>query len=145
MSKQKGFTLIELLVVIAIIAILAAVVLVALGNAAASARDSTRKADLNSLMTALELYSTNTGAYPAGAACATPPNTGAIGATPGGGDICSGYALVDGTGQQYISRLPTAPANTTNYQWTGSTAGYTLTAQLEVGGGTFTCADGSCY
>ncbi len=56
MSKQKGFTLIELLVVIAIIAILAAVVLVALGNARNTAQDSSRKADSNSVMTAVELY-----------------------------------------------------------------------------------------
>lgn len=140
MSKQKGFTLIELLVVIAIIAILAAVVLVALGNAAQSARNSTRKADLNSLMTAMELYNTTNGAYPANGVCAA---AGVI-AAASGGTICNGSALTDAGGTTYIAVLPNDPNGTQTYTWTGDATTYSLTVGLE-GGGTFTCTDGSCY
>lgn len=56
MSKiKKGFTLIELLVVIAIIAVLAGLVLVRVGSAAADARDSRRRNDLNQIKKAIEM------------------------------------------------------------------------------------------
>jgi prepilin-type N-terminal cleavage/methylation domain-containing protein len=61
---QKGFTLIELLVVIAIIGILSAVVLVSLNSARAKSRDARRLSDLRQIMTALEIYYNDNGAYP---------------------------------------------------------------------------------
>jgi type II secretion system protein G len=64
LQKKKGFTLIELLVVIAIIALLASIVLVALNGARSKARDSTRRADLKQISTALELYYNDNGSYP---------------------------------------------------------------------------------
>ncbi|EKD49854.1 MAG: hypothetical protein ACD_63C00026G0001 [uncultured bacterium] len=137
MQKQKGFTLIELLVVIAIIAILAAVVLVALGNARRDARNASRRADLNSIMTAIELYATNNGSYPGAGTC------GAAGVVATGSSVCGGSAFLDSS-TTYIQRLPgnpTPPGG--NYGWT-STNNYTLTASLEPSG-TFTCSNGSCY
>lgn len=62
---QEGFTLIELLVTISIIGILAAVSLVGLQNTRASARNARRKADLESVKSALELYKSDCGRYPA--------------------------------------------------------------------------------
>lgn len=142
MKKQKGFTLIELLVVIAIIAILAAVVLVSLGNARQDARDSSRRADINSIMTAMELYANNNaGAYPATGVCAA---NGVI-ATASPGTVCAGSPLADAT-TTYISSLPTDPG-TTNYTWSGNAAGYTLTATLEnppAGITQFVCSAGAC-
>lgn len=54
--NQDGFTLIELLVVIAIIGILASVVLASLDRARSLARDSQRKASLEQIRVAMELY-----------------------------------------------------------------------------------------
>lgn len=58
MSK-KGFTLIELLIVISIIAVLSTIGLTSFVGIQSRARDSSRKNDLNTLATALELYYQN--------------------------------------------------------------------------------------
>jgi len=59
----KGFTLVELLVVIAIISILIALSLVGIQGARKSSRDSRRKADLESIRSALELYKADKHSY----------------------------------------------------------------------------------
>lgn len=65
-NTKKGFTLIELLIVITIIGILAAALLPQVLGAPARARDASRVADLNQIVTALETYATdNDGNYPA--------------------------------------------------------------------------------
>lgn len=80
--KQKGFTLIELLVVIAIIGILSAVVLVSLNSARAKSRDARRLSDVRQIMTAMEIYYNDNGAYPDdGGATADPASTGPTGTT----------------------------------------------------------------
>ena len=63
---KSGFTLIELLVVTSIIALISSILLVALNNARVLARDVVRKADLNQLATALELFYDTYGLYPCG-------------------------------------------------------------------------------
>lgn len=62
--KSKGFTLIELLVVIAIIGILSTVILSSLSSSRERARDAKRKADLNTIRTALTMYYLDYGNYP---------------------------------------------------------------------------------
>lgn len=66
--KKRGFTLIELLVVIAIIGILAATVLIGMRTARAKARDTQRKSNVASLVTAMESYYDDNTNYPALAA-----------------------------------------------------------------------------
>lgn len=76
MKTRNGFTLIELLVVMAIIALLSSVVLATLATARSKARDSRRVADIQQLMTALELYNDANGHYPGSTSCgATVPRT----------------------------------------------------------------------
>ncbi len=143
MSK-KGFTLIELLIVIAIIAILAAVVLVALGNARTQAQDSARKSDLNSIMTAVELYkTTETGDIVPDLAALC----GVDGVFCDDTVVCTDNVFTGAIHGVYIQNLPVDPDTTTNYGCSVDASGnYTVTATLIAdGGGTFTCENGSCH
>ena len=114
-KAQKGFTLIELLIVVAIIGLLATLAIVSLSSAQERARDTKRVADLKSIQTAVELYFSDNGSYPA------------AGATWDGG---VGTNLAD-----YINTLPTDPQNTGTAVYTyfvNTTDGvYALGAELE--------------
>jgi type II secretion system protein G len=62
--NRNGFTLIEMLVTMTIIAILAGVSIFALQGARVSGRDAKRKADLETIRSALELHKADCGVYP---------------------------------------------------------------------------------
>jgi len=121
-KSKKGFTLIELLVVIAIIGLLSTIVMVFYGNAREKARDSRRLADLKQMQTALELYYTDEGDYPAGS-----------GVTLGTAD----YACLNNTGwhttgcaDAYMGNVPADPSGGT-YVYTVASTSYTVDAALE--------------
>lgn len=101
--KSKGFTLVELLVVMTIIAILAGLGLVSYQGARKSARDGKRKADLEQIRSALEMYRADNGTYPAD---------------------------LSGTFLTYIT-LPTDPLSGRLYPYTFVSGAYTLCAALE--------------
>ena len=64
MSRKNGFTLVELMVTMGIIAVLAGLTLATFAGAKKNARDGKRKADLEQIRSALEMYRTDKGYYP---------------------------------------------------------------------------------
>lgn len=66
-SLRRGFTLIELLIVIAVIGILTAAIISILNPAyiQGRARNAARKSDLGAIRSALEMYYSDNGSYPA--------------------------------------------------------------------------------
>ncbi|MDR1281750.1 MAG: DUF1559 domain-containing protein [Opitutaceae bacterium] len=64
-TGRHAFTLVELLTVIAIIGILAAIIIPAVGKVRESAKDVTCKSNLRQIATALAIYATEHGRFPA--------------------------------------------------------------------------------
>lgn len=125
MKNRQGFTLIELLVTMTIIVILTTLSLAALVGVRKISRDGKRKADLEQIRTALEIYRTDCSTYP-------PTQSGSA----------VDVALLTGTGvgncsaDPYMSAVPTDPASPT-YQYVYSRTDanhYALCAYLEIGG-----------
>ncbi len=123
---SKGFTLIELLIVISIIGILSAVSLFALGGSRESARDTRRRADLESLRSALELYRSDCREYPTQATIGD-VDTVFVGQLSDGDGACAGAS-----GNVYLEEISSDPAIGREYRYfsaNGST--YTLCVALE--------------
>lgn len=127
--RQAAFTLIELLVVMTLIGLLVGISLFAMGGARESARDGSRKADLEAVRSALELYKADCDEYPASV-------------TFGGqlqGDGSTGCPLTN----IYMDEVPQDSLTGRNYTYT--TTGppyvtYTLCTALE----DVTAADSDC-
>jgi len=66
MSSQRGFTIVEILVAVAIIGALTAIGTATYQSANQKARDARRKADLEQIRAALEMYKADNGEYPCG-------------------------------------------------------------------------------
>jgi len=111
--KDKGFTLIELLVVIAIIGLLASIVLVSLNSARAKARDTKRKADMNNIITAIEMYYDSNNAYPS-----TGGSWWGVCVNGGSRTTSGANAYIPGVTPNYITVLPTDPRGDTS-GWSG--------------------------
>lgn len=94
-KSLSGFTLIELLIVITIIGILAVALLPSVLGAPSRARDAARKADMNNLIGALELYNSDNQGYPASAQCFGPATGAASVSTVLDKYITGGKAPVD--------------------------------------------------
>ena len=63
-ARRRGFTLIELLIVIVVIAILALIVIPRLLSAGRKARESTLRANVRILRTAVEQFNSDCGVFP---------------------------------------------------------------------------------
>lgn len=106
-QPSKGFTFIEILVVATIIGLLTTIAAVTYQSANKKARDGKRKADLEQIRSALEMYRSDNGNYPA---------TGSL------------SLLVSG----YIQAIPTDPTTYSYYYSSGGASTYTLDAHLEI-------------
>src|SRR3989338_458737 len=69
MNKSHGFTLIEVLVAATIIGLLSTIGLGGFQAISRSGRDALRKTDLEQTRSALEIYKSENGSYPAAASC----------------------------------------------------------------------------
>lgn len=120
---KKGFTLIEILVVTTIIVLLTATAVVSYASFLKQSRDAKRKADLEQVRAAVEMYRSNNDTYPVGDWSILSSNPGLTAPVV------------------YIQSLPTDPRNSTYiYYYSGTASGYTLAAQFE---NTSSCTSGA--
>lgn len=127
---KRGFTLIELLVVITLIGILMAIALVSYQGTRKTARDGKRKADLEQIRSALEIYRADCGQYTVSLN---------FGGSLTGSGVCAGNT--------YMALVPQDPLYST-YQYRyarGTLNSYNLCAYLEGGSGSVSGCGGNCY
>jgi len=122
---KKSFTLIELLIVISIIGILSLIVVINISGAQEKARDTKRKADLESVKSALEAFRANKGQLPLQSTCAAV------------GSICLAMKEINFLNTEpefsrYLDKEPTDPNGSSSYRifyaQIGATTGYKIIA-----------------
>ncbi len=118
-SESKGFTLIELLIVIMILGLLAALVTGNFFTSLKKGRDAKRKADLEQVQRAVEMFYEDKGVYPLTS------------------DLVLGSKLCEtsecaGTEKVYMQKVPNDPISGKTYQYLSSDGtNYKLFACLE--------------
>lgn len=112
-QAKRGFTLVELLIVIAIIAVLSIFGGANYIQSLKKGRDSRRKADLEQIRAALEMYRTDQGEYPIATDYSTAQDE-----------------LMPATGTKYLNKEMADP-NQGEYDYDSDGQEYTLCATLE--------------
>ena len=119
--RRNSYTLIEILVVVTIIGLIAAISTVSYTILSKQSRDATRKADLEQVRSAIEMYRSNnaSGLYPTGF---TMP--------------CNSVVAINDATNTYLSRIPQDPKCSTsiptyNYYYSSDGLDYTIAAYLE--------------
>jgi type II secretion system protein G len=117
-TGQRGFTLIELMIVVAVIGILSAIAIPLYANMQARARIAKAQADVRTLVSAVSLYETHTGALPSALTDLTATASNGMGQTAG----------------PFLGSIPTPPADgspawASGYTYTSNTSGtYSISA-----------------
>jgi type II secretion system protein G len=149
LRSSAGFTLIEIMISISIIGILAAIGFTAFQGTKRSARDAKRKADMETIRSALEMYKADNDTYVSEAVCDS--SLGACAACPCGGSDWGG-SMVTSLETNYIQDLPIDPLNNSTYYYCYEpynpccNNGYWLRARMEMsgtGGFNSSCASAS--
>lgn len=123
LRKKMGFTLVEILVAVSIVILLATVGMVSYSAAGRGGRDAKRKADVEQLRSAVEIYKSENGFYPTESPSCVAQN-------------------LAGT---YINPYPTDPKPTYTYCYDRiSNTQYRICAGIEAGGVPTLCSAGSC-
>lgn len=128
--KKRGFTLTELLITVSIIAILVTIALAAYSTINKQSRDTKRKNDLEQIRSALEMYKSDKGYYPA------------VNTT--GFDVAGNLSAT--LTPTYVAIIPSDPLSTQHYTFevtnlVGSNYyGYCLCTSLEIQSASNTCA-----
>ncbi len=112
-SNKNGFTLVELLVVTTIIILLSSVAVVSYQSAGKKSRDNKRKADLEQIRSALEMYRSDNNQYPAG-------------------NFSQMTTALKNAG--FLTEAPSDPKGYSYYYKQTTTTSYDLCAYLESGG-----------
>jgi prepilin-type N-terminal cleavage/methylation domain-containing protein len=112
-ESKKAFTLIELLVVLAIIVILISASLIGLSGSKESARDAKRKADLEAIRGALEIYKADSNVYPSGLTCESSKGSCSSACPCSGSDWGGNISSV--LEPDYIANLPVDLINDNTY------------------------------
>ena len=84
LRRFKAFTLVELLIVIVIIAVLAAIVIPKFADSGTRSKESSLRANLKQVRNAVELFKTDTSAYPAALADLAATSAPSAGKNTGG-------------------------------------------------------------
>lgn len=108
LQTRQGFTLLELLVVITLIGVLTAITVVSYSQFLKQARVAKRKADLQEIRMALEMYrANNSGLYPETTSSSYPCNGWWCGSCSNYGSLTTSY--IPGLASQYMQKLPHDP------------------------------------
>lgn len=135
--KYSGFTLIELLVVISIIGVLIGLSVFGLQGDRESARDGTRKTDLETIRSAIEIYKSDCNSYPSGSG-----NPSSVLATSGTSLKGSGATTSCSSSNTYLSKIPADPVSPNrNYLYYSDGITYEICAAMEQSqsGGSVSC------
>lgn len=111
-----GFTLLELMIVVVILGVLAAMMSGNFINSLKKGRDARRKADLEQIQKAIEMYYEDKKEYP-------------IFFTPSLTKLCESDVCTDE--KVYMQRVPTDPTNSPAYSFSINSQSYRLYACLE--------------
>jgi len=126
MKKNSGFTLIEILVVATIMSLLATVGVGSYTAISSNSRDTKRKADLEQIRSALEMYKSNNGVYPQ-----TEEKS---------------LLIIDANEIRYLNEWPKDPKSGDDYEYYGTITDFEIGTKLETASTSncSICSDGTC-